>query len=98
VNEQQLAELLINAELTLAEAKEELAKAKMVWLDAETEVVNARIARDRALENLRVFRNTDPNIPPDAREMEIQRFRKANPEVVEFAKERDLKLEEEEKK
>ena len=96
MNEQQLVELLINAEQTLSDAKEELAEAKMVWLNAETEVVNARVARDRALENLRVFKAADPNVPPDAREMEIERFRQHNPEVVEFARQREEKKRQEE--
>lgn len=89
MTEQELLDALSKADRAYAEAKGKLAKAKRAWVDAETVVIETKLARDRLREELRVYRNTTPNYAPNARELEIEGFRERNPGMVEYARQRD---------
>lgn len=87
--EQELLDKLREAEKEYAESKRKLAEAKKRWTDAETDLINSKLHMDRVKEELRVHRNTVPRHEPSRRDLEIEEFRKNNPEVVEFARLRD---------
>jgi hypothetical protein len=89
MNEKELVNKLAEAEREVVDAKKALAEAKRRWTDAETDLISAKIQRDRAKEELRVYRNVTPKYDPDNRDLEIERFRRDNPELVEWARERD---------
>jgi hypothetical protein len=89
MNEQELLAQLAEVDLNWLEAKRKLAQAKKMWTDTETEIIELKLKRDNLTEALRVFRKTDPIQPPSLRDLEIERFRKDNPEVCALAKERD---------
>ena len=96
MTEQELINKLAEADREVTDAKKALAEAKKRWTDAETNLISAKINRDRIKEDLRVYRRTTVRYDPDARDLEIERFRKDNPEVVEWARQRDkLKNDEE---
>ncbi len=95
-DEQELLGNLAEAEKTLQEARNALAEAKKRWTAAETNVITAKINRDRIKEELRVHRNTTPKYEPDARDLDIIRFRQDNPEIMEWVRERDKKKDDEE--
>lgn len=94
MTEQELLDALAQADVAYEEAKAKMAKAKRAWVDTETEVIEAKLARDRIREQLGVFRRVSTTvIRPNSRTQEIEDFRERNPEIVEFARERD-KIEE----
>ena len=78
----------------LHEARSALAEAKRKWTAAETDVISAKLNRDRVKEELRVHRNTTPRYEPDSRDLDIIRFREDNPELMEWMRERDEKKDE----
>lgn len=87
--EQELMDKLAEANKAMLEAKRKLSEAKKRWTDAETELVSTSIHRDRVKEELRVYRNITVRHDPSRRDLEVEEFRKNNPEVVEFARLRD---------
>lgn len=89
--ENELLSKLAEAEKLLHEARNALAEAKRKWTTAETNVISAKLNRDRVKEELRVHRNTTPKYEPDSRDLDIERFRKENPELMEWVRERDAK-------
>lgn len=89
--EQELMNGLAEAEKELHDAKRALAEAKKRWTDAETNVISAKLKKDRIKEELRVYRKTTPKYEPDQRDLDIERFREENPELCEWARERDAK-------
>ena len=90
MNEQELAAQLQETEKELHQAKLVLAEAKRRCTDAETQVIDLKIHRDRIKEKLRVCCARTPQ-PEDVRRDEvIEQFRKDHPELVEMAKQRDL--------
>ncbi len=90
-SDKELVDKLAEAEKELNDAKRALAEAKKRWTDAETNVISAKLNRDRIKEELRVYRKTTPKYEPDQRDADIERFRKENPELCEWARERDAK-------
>jgi hypothetical protein len=93
--EQEILDRLAEIEKECQDAKRKLVDAKKRWTEAETLLINASLQRDRIREELRVHRVTVPRHEPSHRDIEIERFRQDNPEIVEFAKERDKPKEEE---
>jgi hypothetical protein len=87
--EQELLDKLAAAETEVTESKHLLAEAKKRWTDAETKLISANVYRDNVREELRLHRNTVPRHEPTRRDIEIEEFRKNNPEVVELARLRD---------
>ena len=85
------------AETKYAEVSRQLTLAKKKAVEAETMAVEAKINLQRLYESLRHNRNTVPASHPELslREQEIVKFRQDHPELVEWAKERDLKKGEE---
>jgi DNA repair exonuclease SbcCD ATPase subunit len=90
MNENDLLKQLEEAEKELQYAQKDLAEAKSRWTDAETKLIGAKIHRDRVKESLRVYRATTPKYESNRRDEDIEQFRKDHPELVEWAKERDL--------
>lgn len=88
--EQDLLDQIEKAETEHRHAKAKFAKAKRDVVNAETDVVNTKLHVARLREQLRVYRNITPKDEPSARDLEIQRFREDNPEVCEWAKQRDI--------
>lgn len=90
--EQEILERLVVAQGEYEQAQKSLARAKKIVITAETEAVNCKIVLDQIKEELRVHRATIPSTHPEIsqRELEIEKFRQDNPEIVAFAKERDL--------
>lgn len=89
MTEQELIKKLAEADREVVDAKKALAEAKKRWTDAETDLITAKITRERIKEELRVYRNVTVRYDPDGRDLEIERFRKDNPELVEWARQRD---------
>ena len=91
MTEAELLQQLSEVDFDWQKAKRELARAKKLWTDIETNLIELKLRKESIMENLRVFNNTSPIQPPSLRELEIERFRKNNPEICTFAKERDIK-------
>jgi hypothetical protein len=89
MSEEEILSQLEEAELDWIEAKRKIAFSKKLLMHAETLLIEIKFRKDNLTEALRVFRNTTPIQPLSLRELEIERFRKDNPEVCAFAKERD---------
>lgn len=89
--ENELLSKLAEAEKELYEARNALSEAKKKWTAAETNVISAKLNRDRVKEELRIHRNTTPRYEPDARELDLERFREEHPELMEWIRERDAK-------
>ncbi len=89
--EKELVDKLAEAEKELHNAKRALAEAKKRWTDAETNVISAKLNRDRIKEELYEYHRTTPKYEPDQRDLDIEKFRKDNPEICEWARERDAK-------
>lgn len=87
--EEKILQQIEEVDLDLLDSKRKLAQAKRLWTDTETEIIELKLKKDRLIEVLRVFRNTSPVQPPSIRDLEIERFRRDNPEVCAEAKERD---------
>lgn len=88
-SEQELLSKLAEAEKELHDARNSLADAKRKWTAAETNVISAKLHRDRVKEELRVHRNTTPKYEPTPADLDLQRFRDENPELMEWIRERD---------
>jgi len=95
-DENGLLSKLAEAEKSLHEARNALADAKRKWTAAETEVISAKIHRDRVKEELRVYRITTPRYEQSPQDVDLERFRKENPELMEWVRERDSKKDDEE--
>ena len=93
-SEQELLSKLAEAEKELNDARNSLADAKKKWTAAETNVISAKIHRDRVKEELRVHRNTTPRFDPTPQDLDLERFRASYPELMEWIRERDAKKDE----
>jgi hypothetical protein len=93
-SEQELLSSLAEAEKELNDARNSLAEAKRKWTAAETNVISAKLHRDRVKEELRVHRNTVPKYDPSPEDLELERFRTSHPELMEWIRERDSKKDE----
>ena len=89
MTEQELMEDLKNADLSWKNAKIKLSRANKVVTDIESDMVEIKLRKDNLIEALRVFRLRSPIQPLTLHELEIERFRKNNPEICKFAKDRD---------
>ena len=87
--EDKILQELEEVELDLKDAKRKLAVVKKLWMNEETKIIDLKLHKDNLIEALRVFKNISPIQPLSIRDLEIERFRKDNPEVCAFAKERD---------
>ena len=88
-SEQELLSKLAEAEKELNDARNFLADAKKKWTAAETNVISAKLHRDRVKEELRVHRNTTPKYEPSPEDLDLERFRTSHPELMEWIRERD---------
>ena len=93
MNRAELLTALAEAEKDYADAKKVVAQCKKQCIDAETKLIEAKLNKEKLEEALRIDKNTVPSLTPEmsAREKEIEQFRQNNPEVVEFARQRDAK-------
>ena len=89
MDEQQLLAALAQADRNYEDAKYKMAQAKRLWIDAESMVLETKLAYERLQERLRVYRKTTPGSFLESREADIEGYRERNPEVVEFARQRD---------
>lgn len=92
-DEKELLTKLAEAEKDLHDARNSLADAKRKWTSAETNVISAKIHLDRVKEELRVHRVTTPKYEPSVQDLDLERFRRDNPELMEWVRERDKKYE-----
>jgi multidrug resistance efflux pump len=90
-DEKELLTKLAEAEKELHGARNSLADAKRKWTAAETNVISAKIYLDRVKEELRVYRNTTPKYEPSAQDLDLERFRRDNHELMQWIRERDKK-------
>lgn len=90
MNEQEVIAQLEEAEREWNQAKRSFAEKKRQLVEAETNVVNCKIAYDRAKEVWRIHKATTPKYEANKRDESIEQFRKDHSDVVEFAKQRDL--------
>lgn len=86
---QDLENLISELELDKRIAKRRLAETRRAVTEAETKLIDISIAYDRAKEELRVFIATSPIREKTLHDLEIDKFREDNPEIVEFARKRD---------
>jgi hypothetical protein len=89
MTEQEYLDQIAQAEQDWYLAKRDLAEAKKVWVSAETQVIDCKIALDRIKEDLRVYRSITPTLNLELREQEIEKFRKNHPELCQWADQRD---------
>lgn len=89
--EKELLSKLAEAEKELTDAKRLLTEARKRWTDAETDVISAKLKTERVKEEIRVHRNTTPNYEPTPEELDLERFRQDNPELMQWVRERDKK-------
>lgn len=91
MTEKEILAKLAEAEKELHDCRRVLADAKRRTLDAESDVISAKLHWDRVKEELRVHRNTVPRNDPTPQDNEIQAFRDKYPELCAEARERDAK-------
>lgn len=93
MNEQEILAAIEAADKEYADAKRAFMDAKRKVLDCETELLNAKLRKERLVEELRINRNTVPSATPEKslRDLDLERFRAEHPELVEWARQRDLK-------
>jgi hypothetical protein len=89
--EKELLSKLAEAEKELLDARRSLDEARKRWTDAETNVISAKLNKERIKEEIRVHRNTTPTNEPTSEELELERFRQDNPELMQWIRERDKK-------
>lgn len=89
--EKELLGKLAEAEKELLDARRALGEARKRWTDAETDVISAKLNKERIKEELRVHRNTTPTYEPTPEELDLERFRRDNPELMQWVRERDKK-------
>ena len=89
--EKELLGKLAEAEKELDDARRALTDARKRWTDAETDVISAKLNKERIKEEIRVHRNTTPSYEPTSEELELERFRRDNPELMQWVRERDKK-------
>lgn len=87
-----LLEKIANLELDKRNTKLKMVRLQKEITERETELIEIMLEIDKTAEDLRVFRATTPIQPKTLHELEIEKFRADNPEVVAFAKERDNKI------
>lgn len=90
MTEEELLQQLKEAEDELHHAKRKVREVKSQLLDAETNLINAKLHRDRVKEALRVHLATTPKYEPTKRDEDIEQFREKHPELVAWARQRDF--------
>jgi hypothetical protein len=90
MTEEELILQLQEAEKEWHQAKRSFAEMKKKLTDAETKVVDSKIALDRAKEAWRIHKATTPKYETNRRDEDIEQFRKDHPDIVAEALERDL--------
>lgn len=81
------------AEKELELSRRTLVIAKKELTNAETRVIENKIHVERLKESLRAFRARTPKYESSIRDEDIKKFRNDFPELVEWAKQRDLNKE-----
>lgn len=56
--------------------------AKKKLVDAETRLIETKINREQAHEQMRKFKESDPNVEKSLRDISIDRFRENHPELI----------------
>ncbi len=87
---QELLDKIKQQEHLLNWARREVSILSKAVVDAETFLIETKLKYEAFQEELRVFNNTSSIQPISLYEKEIETFRKNNPEICLFAKERDI--------
>ena len=87
--EQNLQEGLKKAEDDYKEAKRQMTWLKKQLDNAETKLIESKLAMERVQESIRVFNNTTPKPDTTERTAEIKQFRQDNAELCAITTERD---------
>jgi t-SNARE complex subunit (syntaxin) len=82
MTEDDLLRLIAVAEVELHNAALAVSSAKRAHTHAETSYLEAKLCKDRLLEELRVYRITTVDYEMDYREKDIARFKKALPDIL----------------
>ena len=80
MNEQELMQAIAQAEKDRQKNKKKISRLQKQVVDAESNLIEATLKKDRLVEELRRFRKSDPTYTPDARDIEIEKFRERFPE------------------
>ena len=89
MTEQELLDQLETIEYSYLSAKRKLIEIQKQYADIETLLIELKINKEKLTEELRVFRKTNASQPLSLRDLEIEKFRKNNPELCQWASERD---------
>jgi hypothetical protein len=81
VSVQELIDQIAAAELDREAAQKRLRQAKKAMMDAETDLIEAKLRKEKLTEKLREFRMQDPVFVPEARDKEIADFCARFPEL-----------------
>lgn len=85
--EEQLRQALEDADKELRQARNKVSTLKKALTDAESEMIEAKLLRDRLIEKMRVWRNENiDDLETTDREEDIARFREVLPELLKKVK------------
>ena len=83
MNEQELLEAIDQANEDRAKCKKQIALLKREIDNQESDLIEATLRKDRLIEKLGQFRDSDPTCIPSERDLEIKDFRERFPALCE---------------
>lgn len=88
VTENELLAKLATAEKELVEVRSLVKKTKRAVLDAETQLISAKLTQERLQEQYRVFKNQQVRVSDETQEIDsdLERFRLILPDLLEKIK------------
>lgn len=83
LDNKELRQAIENAEKELKQARNRVAVLKKAWTDAESEMISAKLTRDRLVEQMRIWRNANiDDLETTDREEDIERFKQVLPDLL----------------
>ena len=89
MTEQEMLEQIDYIEGSIKIARRKISEARRNFDNAESELIELKIQRDKLTEQLTNYRETTTNVPQEIWDIDLERFRNTYPELCEWARERD---------
>lgn len=89
MNEKELLKAIAKAEQDRTIFKGKISGLQKQVTELESGLIESTIRKDRLTEELRTFKNSDPTYVPDARNLEIEAFKKALPGCLKIIEAKD---------
>lgn len=80
--EQEILDEIAAVENMQRDIRTKLATARLAVIENESNLITANLKREKLQEQLRVWRDRSPIQPKDARDLDIEEFRKKVPELM----------------